>query len=1401
MKNAMTRAISWLLVLILALSMCVFTYAVDSVIPGDIDNDGEITVLDVLRIAKAVVNDTALENSDVNGDGKTNLLDVIGAIKLVANGKAPEIGEEEKNTADIVVENGAVKEAVSITGETVSAAVPEGVAVEDGATSLTLSVTALDNINGNITTEETEEAVSYDVHIEGVSEENTVPIIVSLGAILPAGQNTGTVTLYHIEYGEVVEMVQVMTLAELDAHNEFYYYPATGDVYVALATFSEVALVNDTANAWNGTADHSWYDAEKTELTIANANQLWSFSQIVGGMADGIAQDDFHGKTVKLAADINIGDTVDENGKVFYPIGYHNNVKSYDKVSGGKIESNVSSFEGVFDGTGHKIKDFYQNTWEMFGDYNSGYSGTPNHYKDAMGLFGYVYGGTVKNLTVENFSSDGEFTPTGVIAAYARNATFENIAIVNCNPRVYNTGNGGIVGIGGSEKDTSAEKLTFKNITIDNTNKISALWGSWDVGCGGIMGMYYRNKDNGGSVYFENCHVAAQIDVYNDVCGNYQYYWYRYSGMMIGTNTNMVTDANGYTVPDMTGITAADCTVHFGDWNNYYYCELVANSLASYTHDHQFSRLTEVDNVDIEGMTVTVDGKTTDIPLTGTYHYVVVEGNVHSTENATCYHFVEGQQWTHDGEDGPGYETVDGEYVLVEDKQHVYLPFNQLFTGYGWGVKHIPVYNGEDYAFEGIEILDRETADSVQKFTATTQGKVFTDGLIISAENLFKELSGLDSKVAVQDANVTIGYTPVGDSTATATVTPSTTGKWEDIKIKLDGEGYLNFTIQDYYFCKPTTVQARVVSSSEYHYHADGNSYLIIEFNEATGKYELVCEKCSFCKELGTEAPTVYIDPETKVNANALDGSIGITPETAVKTLKEAVNRLRKTGGNVMFLSAVTVGSSGITNLPVWEKEITFTSLPSDTDTATTGFRVVNHGPTISFNGPTKLERLVINGYRSPKLGYNNSDDRYYNIPVFVANWNDFSVGKGMVTFGASYFVIGNYFKNGTVGDYIGEECVLDLGTYDENGNVTPKTVKVELCRTTACNITDTSATLTSNQILGYENGNPIIAKQTATFDRVYLGTRSRCLEDFTVKNVHIDFISHGATFNIVFAGTVASTYALDEIGNRIDPNTVEDRVKTYPIDGQMENYTIKAVFNGNKLGSTTQEDAYINHFQVGLSNCEGSGTAYLDKLELEFNGSAYIKDYTQNAPYWYVAGEDGRAIAVYYDEAQIDAKYNKTALKVAHKDHRTLIDKGFVTRNVRELITKVSNGADRANKLNQAQFFFSRSSGYTPLGNETATLYFGTHSFRGENLNTDAAERVYYPAYNKALYGNGTDLTRVVEYVTNECEGHFETVEETSVDATTGETVTKTVVRCSVCGRDKGSINTVTTRYPAPTE
>ena len=611
------------------------------------------------------------------------------------------------------VQGGILTEDVSMTNEsgTLLATVPAGTKVAEGANRLTLTVSRMDATGSNITLQENESLQALDVHIEGLAADNTTPVGITMKEAMDVGLNIGNYSLYHVENGATVSMTP-LAAGETPVHNSFVYDPATGDVVLHMASFSEVSIIAQPAK-WNGNRDYSWYTGKSDFYTIANADQLAGLSAIVGGMDDRTA-DSFAGKTITLVADINIDDLADENNMVFYPIGYYNSDGTYERTNRA-ITSGFRTFEGTFNGNGHTVSNFYQNTWEMKGDHNW-YDATLQYYRDGMGLFGRVYGGTVKNLTVHNFSSDGEIATTGVIAAYAdHGATFENIAITNCNPRVYNIGNGGIVGVvGWYNKDVTDVPVTFRNITVDNSNKISALWGSWDVSCGGLVGTYYptSGQTSAGSpanagIRMENCHVGAQIDVYNDVCANYQYYAYRYSGMLIGSvYENEIIDGHEY--PKMAGITAENCTVHFGTWNDYYYCELVDNSTASYTHDYQMSRLQEIKA--INGTTITyLDGTTGTVPASGRANYVIVDySKGHDTENATCYHFLNGKAWDH--AEG-GKETIDGKEVLKEDKQHIYLEFNNLVTGNGWGVTS--KYIGE---LAGVTILDRTTADSVDKF-------------------------------------------------------------------------------------------------------------------------------------------------------------------------------------------------------------------------------------------------------------------------------------------------------------------------------------------------------------------------------------------------------------------------------------------------------------------------------------------------------------------------------------------------------------------------------------------------------------------------------------------------------------------------------------------------------------
>ena len=707
-------------------------------------------------------------------------------------------------------ENNLVSSQLTLLGAGISATISAGTKADEGTEEMTLVVSDLDESRANVEISDTEIASSLDVHVKGVATDNTEPIAIAINEYLPKGLNIGNYRLYHVE-GDQTKAMTLLAEGATPVHNSFSYDPATGDVVLYMATFSEVKLIADTENAWNGTLATAFAGGEGTEeapYLIANADQLALLGDLISN-----DNENYGDKHYKLIANINLGGAENANkGIIFYPIGYtkvggsiattslatapefiyFEEDPDYAQAHAATASEGDSSvwytyggaFCGVFDGNGNTIKNVYQNTWQMRGNYDGHY------YKEAMGIFGYVYDGTIKNLTVDNFTSDGEFTPTGVIAAYAANSTFSNIAITNCNPRVYNTGNGGIVGIGGLSSDTSDKQLTFTNITVDNSNMISALWGSWDVACGGIMGMFRGN----GLVHFENCNIGAQIDVYNDVCGNYQYYWYRYAGMVIGSirGKNIVVD--GYTVPDVSGITANNCTVHFGNWNDYYYCELVANTLASYTHDHQFSRLTKIASLD-----EIKDGDT----WTKTGNFLL---------NGECYHIVNknGTLTRHLHEDS-GYETVNGETVLKEDKQVVYLPFNQLFQGDGWGVKTIGFRNDSELDFEGITILDRNEANSITKFNAIVNGGSFETGSIVTIGEIFKAASD----VSINANTLMVFVSPIGEgSTVSAIYTPNTSD-WTLGTLTFSGLGAAKIVINDYTYCKEETTSLTITTPTD----------------------------------------------------------------------------------------------------------------------------------------------------------------------------------------------------------------------------------------------------------------------------------------------------------------------------------------------------------------------------------------------------------------------------------------------------------------------------------------------------------------------------------------------------------------------------------------------------------
>ncbi len=324
-----------------------------------------------------------------------------------------------------------------------------------------------------------------------------------------------------------------------------------------------LAFVGGAAGAedvWDGTADISWYNDVDTEFTLTTAEQLAGLAELVDD------SDTFEGKTIKLGADIDLSD---ENGNRinFNPIGH---------------SSNGKSFNGIFDGQHHTIKNLYEQS--NLDSNNGGWLYEGEYY----GLFAYTNGATIQNLKIEDAYISSGRNEAACVVGNAVATKFFNIDIINATLIAYNNSAGGV----------AAEcygECSFENITVDEDTVIGPLWGTYDVRLGGVVGMV-KSSDK---VSFSNVNVACQLDAINDVAANYQYWLYRYCGMLIGevTGVNGVADPTGY-------VTCENVEVTYGDWVNYHYCEFESLGAGSYNGpgEYKYARVeagTGTDGIDL----------------------------------------------------------------------------------------------------------------------------------------------------------------------------------------------------------------------------------------------------------------------------------------------------------------------------------------------------------------------------------------------------------------------------------------------------------------------------------------------------------------------------------------------------------------------------------------------------------------------------------------------------------------------------------------------------------------------------------------------------------------------------------------------------------------------------------
>lgn len=523
-------------------------------------------------------------------------------------------------------DQGATVGETTMDGGDVSAVIPAGVLLANGTNTLNLAVTMKNSSDANVQLNESEKMHSLDVHIEGVAQGNTVPMLVTLKGYLTTGINTGALKLYHVENGATVVMTQVQNPTN---HNEFSYDPSTGDVTLALASFSEVAVVTDTNNPWDGkTFNYLWYDASASEFTIYNADQLAGFGAIVDGKAQGIAQDSFAGKTVKLNNNIYL------SGELFDPIGWGYVNASHNRDVDGNGEGDAGKvFQGTFDGGEYDengklvgrytIFDLYQNGWDLEDPNQDGSQDADYTYTNCgFGLFAAASGATFKNLTISGAYVRVECVETGILVGLSQNScTYDNIQIHNSKIANYQRPTGGLIGeVSGS----GTTKIT--NVTIGSDVVVGSLWGDFDAPCGGVIGAYWNDIDANPQIEMTDVEVGCRMDVYSDVTSAYQWYAYRRAGMLIGNTDYSEKNENGTNIAStkINGtnyLTCSNVKVYYGDWAAYHYCQFT-NQDNSWCNNYPWVRVEEGENCS---------------PYSNPrYGQPVVGGVTVSTDNHTC---------------------------------------------------------------------------------------------------------------------------------------------------------------------------------------------------------------------------------------------------------------------------------------------------------------------------------------------------------------------------------------------------------------------------------------------------------------------------------------------------------------------------------------------------------------------------------------------------------------------------------------------------------------------------------------------------------------------------------------------------------------------------------------------
>ena len=277
------------------------------------------------------------------------------------------------------------------------------------------------------------------------------------------------------------------------------------------------------ADTWDGTSSTTWYgDGSAETFTLNTAEDLAGLASLVNSGTS------FSGKTVYLADDINLADLG------WTPIGYRT-----DYVTDG-----TRPFEGIFDGGYHRISGLKITE-------NNIHTGTSSEENAFVGLFGYIYGGTVvKNVIVEGDititlteSSLYDTVYAGGVVGYPYGSGLARVE--NCSSDVSititNNKKSGVVHAGGIAGH--AFSSTFVNTS--STGFVSAT--GYSIKVGGLVGSHVGASGNTLS-YITNCYATGDVTGTTPEGNSYQVD----TGGLVGFSQLTTSIINCYATGDVT---------------------------------------------------------------------------------------------------------------------------------------------------------------------------------------------------------------------------------------------------------------------------------------------------------------------------------------------------------------------------------------------------------------------------------------------------------------------------------------------------------------------------------------------------------------------------------------------------------------------------------------------------------------------------------------------------------------------------------------------------------------------------------------------------------------------------------------------------------------------------------